>query len=97
MQLELVGVGLEVVDGLLPVCRKDVLVLPIESLMDVCPRPCVQLCGRIALLGQLEGASFMSVGSGSGVDAGAVECGGRLGGSKHTAALAPVVCRTISI
>lgn len=36
-------VALEVVDGLLPVGREDVLVLPVKSLVDVRPCSCVQL------------------------------------------------------
>jgi hypothetical protein len=37
MQLVVVVVALEMVDGLLPVRRQDVLVLSIQALMDVCP------------------------------------------------------------
>lgn len=53
MQLVVVGIALEVIDCLLPVRREDVLVLPIETLMDVCPRARVELCRRITLGGQL--------------------------------------------
>ena len=53
MQLVVVGVALEVVDGLLPVCREDILVLPIEALVNVCPWSRVELCRRVALGGQL--------------------------------------------
>lgn len=37
------GFALEVIDGLLPVGREDVLVLPVEALVDVRPCPGVQL------------------------------------------------------
>lgn len=53
MKLVVVGVALEVVDCLLPVCRKDVLVLPVKALVNVCPRSRVELCWRITLGGQL--------------------------------------------
>lgn len=53
MKLVVVGVALEVVDCLLPVCRENVLVLPIEALVDVCPWSRVELCRRITLGGQL--------------------------------------------
>lgn len=36
-------IGLEVVDGLLPICRQDVLVLPLQPLVDVGPCAGVQL------------------------------------------------------
>lgn len=53
MELVVVGVALEVVDGLLPVRREDILVLPIEALVNICPWSCVELRGRISLSGQL--------------------------------------------
>lgn len=53
MELVVVGVALEVVDRLLPVCREDILVLPIEALVNVCPRARVELGRRISLGGQL--------------------------------------------
>lgn len=37
MQLVVVRVALQVVDGLLPVRRQDVLILPRQALMDVGP------------------------------------------------------------
>lgn len=53
MELVVVGVAFEVVDRLLPVCREDILVLPIEALVNVRPRPRVELGRRITLGGQL--------------------------------------------
>lgn len=90
MQLVVVGVTFEVVDGLLPVGGQNVLVLPIKSLMDVCPWSSVQFCGRISLGRQLTIASLMSVGSCSPF---VVRRGGW---GKQTAALAPIVCHTVS-
>lgn len=49
VELVVVGVALEVVDCLLPVCREDVLVLAIEALVNICPRARVELCRRIPL------------------------------------------------
>lgn len=45
MQLVVVLVGFEVVDGLLPICRQDILELTVQTLMHVCPRSCVELSG----------------------------------------------------
>ena len=56
-------VTLEMVDGLLPVGGEDVLVLPVKALVDVGPRACVELCGRISLLGELERVLLAAVGS----------------------------------
>lgn len=53
MELVVVVVGLEVVDGLLPVCRQNVLVLPLKPLVDVGPCACVQLRWRISGLSEL--------------------------------------------
>lgn len=50
MQLVIVSITLEVVDGLLPVGREDVLVLPVKPLVDIRPWSRVQLCRRITLL-----------------------------------------------
>jgi hypothetical protein len=53
VELVVVGVALEVVDCLLPVRREDILVLPVQSLVDVRPRSRVELCRRVPLGGQL--------------------------------------------
>ncbi len=53
MQLIVVGVALEVIDGLLPIGGEDVLVLAVQALVDVGPCSCVQLGGRKAGSGQL--------------------------------------------
>lgn len=55
------GVAFEVVDRLLPVGREDVLVLPIEALVNVCPWSRVQLCRRVPLGGQLVFRELMLV------------------------------------
>lgn len=54
MKLVVVGVALKVIDSLLPICRENVLILTVQSLVDVRPRPCVQFGGRVALRGKLE-------------------------------------------
>ena len=46
MQLVVVRITLQVVDGLLPVGRQDVLVLAVQALMNVGPCSGVELGGR---------------------------------------------------
>lgn len=88
------GVAFEVVDRLLPVGREDVLVLPIEALVNVCPWSCVQLCRRVPLGGQLVFRELMLVNQ---VDQEQpVVSLGSFGEGKQTAALAPDLCRTVS-
>lgn len=53
MKLVVMRVALEVVDRLLPVCCEDILVLSIETLVNVCPWPRVELRRRVPLGGQL--------------------------------------------
>lgn len=55
------GVAFKVVDRLLPVGREDVLVLPIEALVNVCPWSRVQLCRRVPLGRQLVFRELMLV------------------------------------
>lgn len=91
VELVIMGVAFEVVDGLLPVCGENVLVLTVQALVNVRPGPCVQLGGRITLCRQLGWRAEVS------------DCWILLDGSgwarraKQTAALAPVVCRNVSI
>lgn len=90
VQLVVVGIALEMVDSLLPVGREDVLVLPVEALVNVRPWTSVQLSRRIPLLRELRIQSAevseklsSTGGFGRGVP-------GRRKRSKQTAALAPI-------
>lgn len=58
-------VGLEMVNGLLPVGRKNVLVLPVQTLVNVRPRSRIELCRRIPLLRELRFNLSVSVQDGS--------------------------------
>lgn len=62
MELVIVGVALEVIDGLLPVRREYVLVLTVQSLVDIGPWPCVQFGGGITLRGKLQRRAEVSNG-----------------------------------
>lgn len=62
MELVIVRVAFKVVDGLLPVRRKDILVLSVKSLVNVRPWSCVQFGRRISLRGQLKRRAEVSDG-----------------------------------
>lgn len=89
MELVIVRVAFKVVDGLLPVRRKNIFVLSVKSLVNIRPWSCVQFGRGIALCRQLkrcaevsDGLFLLNIG---------------FAGGQRTAALAPVMCRNVSI
>lgn len=61
MKLVVVRITLKVMDGILPVCSENVLILPGQALVDVRPSSSVEFGRREALRGELDPKSISTL------------------------------------